>query len=104
MKVIAAYALLVLGGKASPSSAEVEKIIKDAGAQADFDQINILVNALEGKEFHELVQVGMETLANIHGSSAKADPVAVQAVAVEEAPVEQEDEIELYNMFDDDEY
>ena len=31
MKYIAAYALLVLGGKAEPSPADVEKVLKDAG-------------------------------------------------------------------------
>ena len=35
MKYIAAYALLVLGGKAEPSAADIEKVLKEAGIKAE---------------------------------------------------------------------
>ena len=35
MKHIAAFALLVLGGNAAPTAADVEKVLKDAGAKAE---------------------------------------------------------------------
>ena len=35
MKYIAAYALLVLGGKAEPSVADIEKVLKESGIKAD---------------------------------------------------------------------
>ena len=49
MKHIAAYALLVLGGKSEPSAADVEKVLKEAGAKADSNQIASLVASLQGK-------------------------------------------------------
>jgi large subunit ribosomal protein LP2 len=49
MKHIAAYALLVLGGKSDPSAADVEKLLKEAGATADAHQISSLIEALHGK-------------------------------------------------------
>jgi len=39
MKHLAAYALLVLGGKENPTAADVEKLLKDAGCKADSDKI-----------------------------------------------------------------
>ena len=38
MKYVAAYALLVLGGKAEPSSADVEKLLKEAGVKAESEK------------------------------------------------------------------
>ena len=49
MKYIAAYALLVLGGKAEPSSADVEKLLKEAGIKADNEALSKLTGALAGK-------------------------------------------------------
>lgn len=34
MKYVAAYAILVLGGKPEPSGADVEKLLKEAGVKA----------------------------------------------------------------------
>jgi len=116
MKVIAAYALLVLGGMATPSAADVEKVIKDSGSQADMTEVNALVAALEGKEFHELVAVGMETLASIHGTNNKVADAVVGAPQAEEEKEdddvnidglfgEDDGDIELTGMFgDDDDY
>ena len=56
MKHIAAYALLVLGGNADPSAADVEKVLKAAGAKGDSEKIESLVSAFKGKKFHELVE------------------------------------------------
>lgn len=58
MKYIAAYALLVLGGNAEPSAADVEKVLKEAGIKAEADHLERLVSALKGKPFHELVSSG----------------------------------------------
>ena len=73
MRHIAAYALLVLGGKEAPTAADVEKVVKDAGAPADSDKIKALCEALAGKEFHELVSTGMKTLNSMGGGQAAAD-------------------------------
>jgi large subunit ribosomal protein LP2 len=58
MKYIAAYALLVLGGNAAPSTADVEKVLKEAGIKAEADHLERVVSSLKGKQFHELVQSG----------------------------------------------
>ncbi len=39
MKHLAAFALLVLGGKENPTAADVEKLLKDAGVKADTEKI-----------------------------------------------------------------
>ena len=65
MKHIAAYALLILSGNSAPSAADVEKVITDAGTESDKAKIEILVAALAGKKFNELVDTGLRTLGSI---------------------------------------
>lgn len=108
MKHIAAYALLVLGGKDAPTPAEVEKVVKDAGATADKDKIAALCEAMKGKAFHELAATGVATLGSM-GSAAPAGGAAAggAAPAKEEAkPVEEEEEadVDMAGMFGDDDY
>ena len=52
MKHLAAYSLLVLGGNAKPTAAEVEKLMTDCGVKPDKEAIEKMVKAFEGKEFH----------------------------------------------------
>ena len=110
MRHIAAYALLVLGGKADPSPADVEKVVKDAGAEADKAKITELCNALEGKPFHEIVAAGIAKLGSMGtGSAAPAGGAAAAAAPAEakkeEAP-EPEEDVDIGGMFgdDDDDY
>lgn len=56
MKHLAAYALCVLGGKDEPSAADVEKVLKEAGAKVDADQLAKLVEELKGKQLHEVIR------------------------------------------------
>lgn len=49
MKHLAAYLLAVLGGKASPSGADVTKILESVGVTADSAELDRLTAALEGK-------------------------------------------------------
>ena len=82
MRHIAAYALLVLAGNNSPSAADVDKVVKDAGAPADSEKSKALVAALAGKEFHELVSTGMKTLSSMgSGPAAAAAPSTAAAAA-----------------------
>ena len=109
MRHIAAYALLVLAGNASPSAADVEKVVKEAGATADKDKIEALVKAMEGKEFHELVATGIKTLGSM-GTGAPAAGGAAPAggaAKAEEAPKEEEpeEEVDIDGMFgEEDDY
>lgn len=109
MRHIAAYALLVLGGKDKPSAADVEKVVKDAGAEPDKAKIEALCAALEGKPFHEIVAAGIAKLGSMGtgapaaGGAAKADA----APAAEEKPEEKEPEedVDIGGMFgDEDDY
>ena len=65
MKHMAAYALLVLGGNAKPSAAEVEKLMSVSGVKADKEAIERMIKAFDGKELHELVAEGMEKMASL---------------------------------------
>ena len=59
MRHVAAYALLVLGGNANPSTDDDAKVLKEAGAQADDKKIAELITACKGKPFHEVVATGL---------------------------------------------
>ena len=108
MKYIAAYALLVLGGNAAPSAADVTKVLSEAGIKADADHVNKLVAALAGKTFHELVQAGKKKLSSM-GTTVAAAPsgATTQAAAVAEAPKveekkEEEADVDMGGLFGDD--
>ena len=49
MKYVAAYLLATLGGKSSPSAADVTAILKAAGADVDTEKLNTLLKSMEGK-------------------------------------------------------
>ena len=111
MKHIAAYALLVLGGKPEPSAKEVEKVVKDAGATPDSEAVKKLCDALKGKKFEDLVAEGTKALGAMGGASAPAASGGEAAGAAEkEAPkVEEKEESEEMDLGgglfgDDDEY
>ncbi len=101
--------MLVLGGKDAPKPAEVEKVVKDAGATADKEKIEALCKAMEGKPFEELVATGLKTLGSM-GSAAPASSGGAPAAggkdeAKKEAEKEESEEVDMGNMFgDDDDY
>lgn len=100
MKHIAAYALLVLSGKESPAAADVEKVLKEAGTQADSDKVAALVKALEGKKFHELVEEGLKAMSSM-GSAAPAAAAggAAPAEAKKEEEPEEEADVDMCDLF-----
>ena len=106
MKYIAAYALLVLGGNASPKAADVEKVLKEAGIKSEAEHVERLVSSLAGKAFHELVEAGNKKLSSM-GSVASAPaaagaPVAAAKKVEEEKPKEEEADQDMGNLFGDD--
>ena len=54
MKHLAAYLLLGLGGNASPSAADVKKVLSCVGIEADDERLNKLISELEGKDINEV--------------------------------------------------
>ncbi|KAM1255670.1 hypothetical protein PS1_030027 [Malus domestica] len=65
MKVVAAYLLAVLGGKSSPSAADLKDILGSVGAEADGDKIELLLAEVKGKDITELIASGREKLASV---------------------------------------
>ena len=107
MKYVAAYAMLVLGGKADPSEADVEQLLKDTGIKADAEHTKRVVAALKGKKFHELVSEGKKKMAT-SGTVVVAAPAVAgkKEEKKEEKPKEEEVEVDLGagGLFGDDEY
>lgn len=108
MKYIAAYALLVLGGKAEPSAADVTKVLSEAGIKAESEHVEKLLAALKGKTFHELVKAGKAKIGSLGSASAApaggakvAAAAKVEAVK-EEAPKEEEADVDMGGLFGDD--
>ena len=54
MKHLAAYLLLGLGGNASPSAADVKKVLESVGIEADDERLDTLISELEGKDINEV--------------------------------------------------
>lgn len=101
MKHIAAFALLVLGGNATPSAADVEKLLKDSGVNADKEKIDTMIKAFDGKNFHELVQSGLAKMATVGGGGGAAAGAAGPA-AVAEVEKEEVEEVDMGGLFGDD--
>ena len=108
MKHLAAFALLVLGGQENPTAEDVEKLLKDAGVKADSDKIKKMIDAFEGKNFHELVQGGLSKMASMGTGSAPAasgSAAAASAAPVKEEKKEEAEEVDMGNLFGgDDDY
>ena len=109
MKYIAAYALCVLGGNAAPKAADVEKVLKEAGIKSEAEHVERVITALAGKPFHELVKNGtaklgaMGTAVAAPAAAGKAAPTAAAAPAKkEEAPKEEEADVDMGGLFGDD--
>lgn len=58
MRYVAAYLLAVLGGKASPAAADVEKILSSVGIEADGEKLKKVISELNGKSVEELIEQG----------------------------------------------
>jgi large subunit ribosomal protein LP2 len=95
MKLIAAYALLVLGGKEAPTTEEVSALVTSAGGEVDEASLAALIGDLEGKDIHELLAKGTEDLKACVGAAGPAAAPAAggaapAAAAAPEAPKEEE--------------
>ena len=105
MKYIAAYALLVLGGKAEPSAKDLEVVLKEAGIKSEADHVERLITALKGKTFHELVAKGNAKMASMgpvaSAPAAGGAPAAAKAKVEEEKPKEEEADVDMGGLFGD---
>ncbi|KAF3938401.1 hypothetical protein ABW19_dt0200495 [Dactylella cylindrospora] len=98
MKHLAAYLLLVIGGKESPSADDVTALLESVGAEADSDRLEKLISELSGKDINTLIAEGSSKLASVPsgggGGGAAASGGAAAGGAAEEAPKEEEKEEE----------
>ena len=101
MRVIAAYLLAQLGGNASPSLADIEKILSSVGISLDDEvkeRAQKLIEELNGKDLAEVIAAGEEKLASAPvallggGAPAAAAPAAGEAAAEEAAAPAEESE------------
>ena len=108
MKYIAAYALCVLGGNATPKAADIEKVLKEAGIKSEADHVERVITALAGKPFHELVKSGTAKLgamgSSVAAPAATAKAAAPAKAAEKEEKVEEEADVDMGGLFGDDGY
>lgn len=65
MRHLAAYLLLQIGGNASPSAADIKKVLGAVGIEADSDRLEKLISELEGKDVAALIAEGSSKLASV---------------------------------------
>ncbi|KAJ2456019.1 60S acidic ribosomal protein P2 [Coemansia sp. RSA 2336] len=101
MRYIAAYLLLQLANpEATPTAADITKVVSAAGVDVDSDRIDKLFAAIEGKEIEQLIAEGKEKLASV--PSGGAAPAAAAAGGAAAAPAEEEKKVEEEEESDDD--
>lgn len=100
MRYISAYLLLQIGGNASPSAADISKLLSTVGIDSDSDRLDKLISELDGKSIDELIAAGSSKLASVPsgggGGGGGAAPAAAAAAggggAAAAAPVEKKEE------------
>ncbi|CAG9791691.1 unnamed protein product [Diatraea saccharalis] len=105
MRYVAAYLLAVLGGKAAPAAADVEKILSSVGIEADAEKLKKVIAELDGKSIDELIAQGREKLSSMPSGGAApaaAAGAAPAAAAAEEKKEEKETKKEESESEDED--
>ncbi|XP_062076412.1 large ribosomal subunit protein P2B-like [Humulus lupulus] len=106
MKIIAAYLLAVLGGNASPSAADLKKILGSVGIEAEDEKISFLLSEVKGKDIAELIASGREKLSSVPsggGAVAYSAPAGGAAAApATAAESKKEEKVEEKEESDDD--
>ncbi|KXZ42556.1 hypothetical protein GPECTOR_136g639 [Gonium pectorale] len=110
MRVVSAYLLAVLGGKASPTADDINKILSSVGVEADAEKVNKLISELEGKDLQEVLSAGRAKLASVPsggavaaapaGGAAPAAGGAAPAPKKEEKKEPSEEEDMGFSLFD----
>jgi large subunit ribosomal protein LP2 len=110
MKHVAAYLLAVLGGKASPTAADVKAILASVDAKVDDAALAKVISELAGKDLEALIAEGSKKIATAAVASAPAAggaPAAAAAPAAggkkeeaKKAPEPEEEEDMGFSLFD----
>ena len=99
MRYVAAYLLAVLGGKASPAAADLEKILSSVGIEADAEKLKKVIGELSGKNVEELMAQGRDKLASMPAGGAAAPAAAPQPL--DETEGEKAEESDVDRSFDE---
>ncbi|KAI9311960.1 60s acidic ribosomal protein-domain-containing protein [Dichotomocladium elegans] len=104
MKYLAAYLLLVAGGKAAPTAEDIKTLLSSSGVEVENDRVAALIKALEGKTVQELLEEGQQKLAAVPtgGAAAAGAGAAAAGAAAADAPAEEEKKEEEKEESDDD--
>ncbi|EPX71080.1 60S acidic ribosomal protein P2B subunit [Schizosaccharomyces octosporus yFS286] len=109
MKYLAAYLLLTVGGKASPSASDIETVLSTVGIESETARVESLLSELQGKNIEELIAAGNEKLATVPSGGAaapaaaaagEAAPAAEEAKKEEAKQEEESDEDMGFGLFD----
>ena len=65
MRYIAAFLLLQTGGNASPSAADITKLLSTVGIETDSARLDSLISELQGKSIDELIAEGSSKLSSV---------------------------------------
>ncbi|KAK9971352.1 hypothetical protein ABG768_024724 [Culter alburnus] len=107
MRYVAAYLLAALGGKGSPSTGDIKKILDSVGIEADDTRMDKVVSELNGKNIEEVIAQGFSKLASVPSGgavavSASAAPSAGGSAAAPAAEEKKEEKKEESEESDDD--
>jgi large subunit ribosomal protein LP2 len=95
MKHLAAYLLLALGGKESPSAEDVTGLLTKLDVEVDAAKVEQLVKAMEGKNLDEVLEAGEKKLLAVGGGGGGgAAPAAAAGGAAAPAKKEEKKEKE----------
>lgn len=90
MRHVAAYILAVMGGKKSPTVADLVRILSSVGIEADTNSLSFVIEKLKGQNVFEVIENGKVLLADMPvGGGGGISASAPAAVGVVEAPVEE---------------
>jgi len=107
MKTVAAYILLTLGGNATPSAEDIEKVVTAGGGDNDADGAAALVKDMDGKKIEDVIAAGQARLATVPtgggggggGGAAGGGGDAAADAPEEEKEEEKEEEAAVGNLF-----
>ncbi|PVG04658.1 ribosomal protein 60S [Serendipita vermifera] len=100
MRYIAAYLLLQIGGNASPSKADITKLLGTVGVDADEERLDKLLSELEGKSIDQLIAEGSSKLSSVPSGGGGAPAAAEAKEEKKEEPKEESDDDMGFGLFD----
>ncbi|KAI7814403.1 ribosomal protein, large P2, like [Triplophysa rosa] len=86
MRYVAAYLLAALGGKESPSTGDIKKILDSVGIESDDTRMGKVVSELSGKNVEEVIAQGFSKLASVPSGGAVAVSTSAAPAAGGSAP------------------